>query len=84
MAGHEVSAAVGVRIRRARLERGMSQRELAKMVGVVQAAVSFWECGQRPITVDDLALVAEALGVRRGELLPETSGQGDVGDVGDV
>lgn len=75
MAGHEVSAVVGGRIRRVRLERGMSQRELATMVGVVQAAVSFWERGQRPITVDDLALVAAALQVRRADLLPEATGE---------
>ena len=75
MAGHEVSAVVGGRIRRVRLERGMSQRELATMVGVVQAAVSFWERGQRPITVDDLALVAAALQVRPADLLPEATGE---------
>jgi len=47
------------------------QRELAKMVGVAPAAISFWERGERPITVDHLARVAVALGVRRSDLLPE-------------
>lgn len=71
MGSHEVSGAVGVCIKRARLERGLMQRELAKMVGVAPAAISFWERGERPITVDHLARVAVALGVRRSDLLPE-------------
>ena len=40
------AAGLGVRIRKARKAAGLSQYELAELLGVVQGAVSQWERGQ--------------------------------------
>ncbi len=34
---------LGLRIRELRIERGLTQPQLAKMVGVTNAVISFWE-----------------------------------------
>jgi Zn-dependent peptidase ImmA (M78 family)/DNA-binding XRE family transcriptional regulator len=41
-------------IRDARIERGLSQADLAKRTGRTQAAVSLWESGKRTLGLDDL------------------------------
>jgi transcriptional regulator with XRE-family HTH domain len=53
---------MGARIRRLRLERGLSQRELA-VPGASYAYLSRIEAGQRGVTVKAMRLIAEQLGV---------------------
>jgi transcriptional regulator with XRE-family HTH domain len=59
-------------IREARKRAGMSQTQLAELVGVDQSGVSRIERGERPVTVDMLKAIARALGVRPAALLDDT------------
>jgi transcriptional regulator with XRE-family HTH domain len=53
---------VGARVRRLRLERGLSQRQLASR-GVTYAYISRIESGQRSPSVHAIRLLARRLGV---------------------
>lgn len=48
-------------LRKARVERGLSQDHLARMVGVSQQAVSAYECG-KPCPPDIVVAFAQVLG----------------------
>ncbi len=52
-----------------RTEKGLSQSELGKILGVSNKAVSKWENGEAKPRSGKLALLAETLGVTVGELL---------------
>lgn len=54
MSGDSLSLA----IRNARLERRLTQEELAALVGVSQGTISFWERGLETPTVEHLILLA--------------------------
>ena len=60
---------VGSRIRKHRLERNMTQRELAKRIGVSSSRVSNWEQGIDRPDVDMVSLICAALQVDPNELL---------------
>ncbi|MBW7901686.1 MAG: helix-turn-helix transcriptional regulator [Rhodocyclaceae bacterium] len=49
---------IGLRIKKLREERGYSQGELARRVGVTQPTVSDWENNRTEPTVDNLRLLA--------------------------
>lgn len=58
------------RIKQLRQEAGLSQRELAELVGVSKAAVSCWETGVRGIPAgDNLVRLAEILGLDPAEIM---------------
>jgi transcriptional regulator with XRE-family HTH domain len=58
------------RIKALRIERGLSQKELASLVGVTSGAVSNWEAGTREnIRGEPLFALAAALGVSPEDLL---------------
>lgn len=61
---------VGSRLRRAREQLGLTQAELAGLVGRTPTAISYWEGGQRTPGLDDLLDLAEALQVEPSALLP--------------
>ena len=48
----------GVKLRELRLEKGLSQRKLGKILGVCNQTVSFWETGSREPDLDALVLLA--------------------------
>jgi predicted transcriptional regulator/transcriptional regulator with XRE-family HTH domain len=54
---------LGVRIRRLREERGLTQRALAKMMGISPSYVNQLESNRRPVTASVLLKLADALGV---------------------
>ena len=54
---------LGLRIRQAREQRGLSQEEFAALIKRDQRAVSEYEHGKRRISVTDLPRVAQALDV---------------------
>lgn len=56
-------------IKEAREKAGYSQSELAEMVGLNQATICRIENGQQRLYVDQLKLIAEALGVSAPLLL---------------
>lgn len=66
--------AVGGRIREWRMERELSQAEVARHAGITQASLSNYENGKRDLPLSTLLGVASALNVSLGDLLdtPET------------
>lgn len=60
---------VSENIRRIRLRKGLSQRQLADLVGNNQGAIARWEQPICSITLDSLRRVAEALEVEIKDLL---------------
>jgi len=53
---------IGPKIEQRRLKLGLSQRELAKRLGVSAQAISLWETGQLNPRKDRIAKIAEVLG----------------------
>ena len=49
-------------IRAARLERGMTQAEVAALVGTSQSVIARWETGDHEFTLTSLRRLAAALG----------------------
>jgi XRE family transcriptional regulator, regulator of sulfur utilization len=64
-----VNLALGKRLAQIRTLRGLSQRELAQRVNVVQAVVSDYEVGKLRITAETALRLAAALEVPIQELL---------------
>ena len=56
-----VSAGLGLRIRIARRDAGMSQGQLAQSLNTTQSAISLYEAGQRSVGIDMLLNVAKIL-----------------------
>ena len=56
-----VSAGLGLRIRTARRDAGMSQGQLATALNTTQSAISLYEAGQRSVGIDMLLSVAKIL-----------------------
>jgi predicted transcriptional regulator len=54
-------AAIADKVAERRMERGLSQRELAELVGTTQSAIARLERGGRPPRIDTLLKIAEAL-----------------------
>ena len=48
----------GIRLKELRIEKGMSQRKLGEIFGVVNQTVSFWESGSREPDLDTLKNIA--------------------------
>lgn len=56
-------------LRKLRLDRGLSQQELARRVYVTQSTVARWESGSRLPDAAMISLLAQSLGVDSGSLL---------------
>ncbi|MGI9110919.1 MAG: helix-turn-helix domain-containing protein [Gaiellaceae bacterium] len=54
-------AAIAGAVAQRRVERGLSQRELAQRVGTTQSAIARLESGGRPPRIDTLLRIADAL-----------------------
>lgn len=61
---------LGERIKELRTERGLSQLELAALVGVHQTQISRVESGLHGITLATAIDLARALGITVNELIP--------------
>ena len=55
-------AAIAGQVAARRLEQGLSQRDLAALVGTTQSAIARLESGGRPPRIDTLLKIADALG----------------------
>lgn len=67
---------IGDRIRRLRIEKGLSQAALGKMVGVGNPAVHLWESGgSKDMKNETFLRVAQALDVEPGFLVWGPAGQ---------
>jgi len=60
---------VGQRLRAIRLERGVSQVELAKALGTFQTTISAIERGARGLTLQQAVRVADTLGASPDDIL---------------
>lgn len=52
-------------IRRLRLEKGLRQRELAKLLGMSQGTLSLIESGQRDLSQEERSSFMRALGLEK-------------------
>lgn len=68
------AALTGKRIRALREKKGITQRELADLLGVTDAAVSKWEHGKNYPDITLLERLSEVLGCKVSELLGLESG----------
>ena len=66
---HPVRSAFGHRVRELRADKGLSQEALADLAGVHRTYVSSLERGERNVGIDNVAKLAQALGVPPAELL---------------
>jgi DNA-binding XRE family transcriptional regulator len=70
-------AQIADQVAQRRAELGLSQRELAHLVGTTQSAIARLERGGRPPRIDTLLRIAEALDCElRVELRPRTENDG--------
>ncbi len=60
---------IGIRIRNLRLEKGLSQPQLAKMVGVSKGVISFWENDVNEPKASYIKILATCLEVSADYLL---------------
>lgn len=58
----------GLRIKTLRKERGISQKTFAMMIGINQAYLSGIENGRRNVSFDNIAKIADGLGLSLEEL----------------
>jgi transcriptional regulator with XRE-family HTH domain len=58
---------VGARIRAARTHAGLTQLDLGNRIGRDHRTIHRWEYGTRVPSLDDLLLLADALGIRAQE-----------------
>lgn len=61
---------LGETIRTVRVERLMTQEDLAKKVGLSRSSVANIECGRQQIMLHQASAFAKALKVDKGEFLP--------------
>jgi DNA-binding XRE family transcriptional regulator len=67
-------AAIADQVAQRRAELGLSQRELAELVGTTQSAIARLERGGRPPRIDTLLNIADALDCDlRVDLVPKAS-----------
>lgn len=59
----------GRQVRAIRLEKGLTQRELAEKINAVNTYISIIETGRRVLNLKYVPLWADALGVSKGRLL---------------
>jgi transcriptional regulator with XRE-family HTH domain len=69
---------VAERIKKARKAAGVTQKELGKRMGVSDASIAQYESGERNPKYDTLQRIADALGVKVGDLLPSAPYDGEV------
>lgn len=65
---------VGNNVFALRMDRGLSQDQLAELIGVSQTTVSNWECGRSLPHRNNLERFEEALGVTFDEVMSEQNG----------
>jgi transcriptional regulator with XRE-family HTH domain len=77
--GHKFLRELGERITRLRKEQGLTQAQLAELLGISQQLVGFYERGVRRIPVDLLPKAAQMLGVSVEDFLGSKTGNGKRG-----
>ncbi len=67
---------IGKNIKTLREENDMTQKELAKIAGVTDKAVSMWEKDERVPRMGPLQKIADKFGIKISDILSVTCGQG--------
>lgn len=67
--GREAMLCLGTRIKIARKQKGLTQEQLAEVIGVSRSAISRWESGDMEPTIKNLAELARTLDVSSDHLL---------------
>lgn len=65
----DVREVIGLNARRARLEKGLSQEQVAERMGIDRAYISGLERGERNPTATTIWHLAKALGVEPADLM---------------
>lgn len=65
---------VGMKVRRLRKERGMTQSELATRIGIIQSDLCRMEKGEYKVGLDTLFKVLEVFGMNIGEFFDDKGG----------
>lgn len=60
---------MGLRLKRIREEKGLSQNKLAKMCGWGASRIGNYETGDRGMNVDDVEVIADKLGIKAYKIL---------------
>ncbi|MDR3617974.1 MAG: helix-turn-helix transcriptional regulator [Paludisphaera borealis] len=68
MKRHDVKLLFGNRVRELRKSRGWSQEEFAHRVGLDRSYVGGVERGERNVSLENICLIAQALGLPTSEL----------------
>lgn len=63
---------IGEKIKQARMQRGVSQRELAKRLYVTPPTLAHWESGVRKPKKETLERIASALGMQAEDIMQES------------
>ena len=66
---NEIILAFGKKIRKLRIEKGLSQEKLAELTGFHRTYISLIERGQRNIGLKNIAVFANFFGIHINELL---------------
>jgi len=64
----EWEVAMGVRLKKLREERGLSQAQLAQLAGIPKGSLLQWEYGKRTPLLDAAVKLADALAITLDEL----------------
>jgi len=67
----EVCVLFGEKLRNIRLELGYSQEELSFKTGLHRTYISSVERGKRNISITNIKKIADALGIKMKDLMPE-------------
>jgi transcriptional regulator with XRE-family HTH domain len=62
---------LGEVIRSKRMEKGLSQREMAEKLGVPLVSYAYYEAGKIPLDVITLKKIAETLGIKPSQLIDQ-------------
>jgi transcriptional regulator with XRE-family HTH domain len=62
---------IGERIRHYREQAGMTQDDLAEVLGITHSAISLIENDKRGVSLDNLYKIIQALDIKFTDILPE-------------
>ena len=71
MPDEDVKIMFGRRLRRIRLQRGLSQENFAHEVGLDRSYIGGIERGERNVSLENICLIAKALGVSPSKLFED-------------
>ena len=67
---------LNINIKKKRIEKGLTQIEFAKQVGVLQSTVAMWETKKANPMVSKLPVIAKVLGCSIDDLFNDTGNRG--------